>query len=119
MRSNDSNNRCEWGYILDDDSKEFGLTLDEYQILVEDYEQAIEEGNRKYGYGGAGYIDSDGNYHLPEYNDNYVDHISNQSQKQIQIQRKKRRAKSKESVEEVAIARGIIKILRPEVEVKI
>jgi hypothetical protein len=30
----------------------FGLTFDEYQILVEDIDQAVEEGNRKYGYGG-------------------------------------------------------------------
>jgi hypothetical protein len=42
--------------ILPYDSKEFGLTYDEYQILVEDYERAIEEGNREYGYGGCDYL---------------------------------------------------------------
>jgi hypothetical protein len=36
--------------ILPPDSKEFGLTQDEYEILLEDIEQAIEEGNGKYGY---------------------------------------------------------------------
>lgn len=34
-----------------DDNNFFGLTDDEYQILLEDIDQAIEEGNRKYGYG--------------------------------------------------------------------
>jgi hypothetical protein len=38
------------------DSKEFGLTYEEYEILIEDYERAIEEGNRKYGYGGRDYL---------------------------------------------------------------
>jgi hypothetical protein len=34
------------------DNEPFGLTDDEYQILLEDIDQAAEEGNRKYGYGG-------------------------------------------------------------------
>ena len=29
----------------------FGLSDDEYQILLEDIDQAVAEGNRKYGYG--------------------------------------------------------------------
>ena len=35
----------------DEDYGFFGLTFDEYQILLEDIGQAVEEGNRKYGYG--------------------------------------------------------------------
>lgn len=42
--------------ILPYDSKEFGLTYEEYELIIEDYEQAIEEGNRKYGCGGRGYL---------------------------------------------------------------
>ena len=33
---------------------EFGLTNDEYDILIEDIDQAIAEANEKYGYGGSG-----------------------------------------------------------------
>ena len=41
---------------MSDDNNFFGLTDDEYQILLEDIDQAVEEGNRKYGYGyGYGY----------------------------------------------------------------
>ena len=42
--------------ILPYDSKKFGLTYEEYEILMEDYEQAIEEGNRKYGCSGRSYL---------------------------------------------------------------
>jgi hypothetical protein len=60
--------------ILPYDSKEFGLTYDEYMILVEDYERAIEEGNRKYGYGRAGYLDENGDYYLPSPTEQFIDH---------------------------------------------
>jgi hypothetical protein len=39
--------------MSDEDYGLFGLTFDEYQILLEDIEQAVAEGNRKYGYGGV------------------------------------------------------------------
>jgi hypothetical protein len=39
-----------------DDINFFGLTEDEYQILLEDINQAVEEGNRKYGFGEPEYI---------------------------------------------------------------
>jgi hypothetical protein len=60
--------------LLPYDSKEFGLTYDEYQDLLDNIEQAIEEGNRKYGYGGAGYLAEDGNYYLPSPTNTFVDH---------------------------------------------
>jgi|SRR5215208_6971573 len=63
--------------ILPYDSEEFGLTQDEYEILLDDIEQAIDEGNRKYGYGGNGYLGEDGNYYLPTPDDKekgFVDH---------------------------------------------
>ena len=102
--SSDDNSRCEWGYLLDDDSKEFGLTLDEYHILLDDITQAVEEGNRKYGYGGTRYLAEDGNYYLSEPQEQeqtpkYVDHTT------IHYLRK-----ANPSVEEVAIARGLVKV---------
>ena len=71
------------------DDNFFGLTDDEYEILLEDIEQAVEEGNRKYGYG-YGYC-------------GYVESKSNARPKP-----KRRRGLS---VEQVAIARGIIKVI--------
>jgi hypothetical protein len=93
--------------LLPYDSKEFGLTYDEYQILVEDYEQAIGEANKKYGFGGAGYLAEDGNYYLPNEDDTskYVDHT--------QTRRQNRNRPKRLSTEEVAIAKGIIKISDP------
>jgi len=88
--------------ILPDNSKEFGLTWDEYQILLEDIEQAIAWGNRRYGYGEAGYLGEDGNYYLGSPTKQFVDHIR---------KRRKYKSKSKKiSPEEVAIAKGIIKV---------
>ena len=36
------------------DNESFGLTDEEYRFLLDDIDQAIEEGNKKYGYGGYG-----------------------------------------------------------------
>ena len=33
-------------------NESFGLTDEEYQFLLDDIDQAVEEGNKKYGYGG-------------------------------------------------------------------
>jgi hypothetical protein len=88
--------------ILPYDSEEFGLTQDEYEILLDDIEQAIDEANRKYGFGGAGYLAPDGNYYLPQPGDAppYVDHTRNS-----------RKSKSKRpSPEEVAIEKGLVKV---------
>ena len=42
------------------ENESFGLSEDdEYEILLEDIEQAIEEGNRRYGYGYGGYVESE------------------------------------------------------------
>jgi hypothetical protein len=48
--------------LIAEDSKECGITEAEYQFLLGDIEQAIEDGNRMYGYGQPGYIDNNGNY---------------------------------------------------------
>jgi hypothetical protein len=49
--------------LISEDSKECGITKEEYQFFLEDIAQAIEDGNRMYGYGEPGYIDKQGNYH--------------------------------------------------------
>jgi hypothetical protein len=41
----------------------YGLTVEEYKFLLDDIEEAIAEGNRKYGFGEPGYIDADGNFY--------------------------------------------------------
>lgn len=50
-------------YFISEDSKECGLTRLEYEFLLDDIEEAIREGNRKYGFGEPGYIDADGNFY--------------------------------------------------------
>jgi hypothetical protein len=85
----------EQSYFVEEDSKEFGLTKSDYEFLLSDIEQAIEDANRKYGYGEPGYIDDVGDFYPFPDND-------------------KPRKTRKQSTEEVAIARGIIKIHRPE-----
>ena len=49
--------------LISEDSKECGITEAEYQFLLDDISQGIEDGNRMYGYGEPGWIDKDGNYH--------------------------------------------------------
>jgi hypothetical protein len=49
--------------LISEDSKECGITEEEYQFLLDDIAHAIEDGNRMYGYGEPGYIDKQGNYH--------------------------------------------------------
>jgi hypothetical protein len=39
------------------------FTDEDYQFLLDDIEEAIAEGNKKYGYGEPGYIDRNGNYY--------------------------------------------------------
>ena len=86
----------EQSYFIDEASKECGLTKEEYEFLLSDIEQAIEDGNRKYGFGESGTIDRDGNFYP------FLDAD------------KPRKFKDKKiSPEDLAITRGIIKIHRP------
>jgi hypothetical protein len=80
-------------YFIEEDSKECGLTRAEYEFLLDDIEFQIAEANRKYGCGEPGYIDKHGDYHP--------------------FPGGKRVRSRKLSPEDVAIARGIIKITRP------
>jgi hypothetical protein len=78
------------GGLLPNGSKQIGLTRDEYEFLLWDIEQAIEEGNRKYGYGGAGYLAADGNYYLPQSTNQFIDHT-------LEARQNERRRKRKEA----------------------
>ena len=53
----------EQSYFIAEDSKECGLTKEEYEFLLSDIEQGIRDGNRKYGFGESGTIDRDGNFY--------------------------------------------------------
>jgi hypothetical protein len=57
--------------LISDDSKECGITEAEYQFLLDDIAQGIEDGNRMYGYGEPGYIDKQGNYHAFDEHDRH------------------------------------------------
>jgi hypothetical protein len=70
------------------DNESFGLTDEVYQFLLDDIDRAIAEGNRKYGYG------EDASLHpLP----------SNSPRSRPRVRSKR------PSIEEVSIARGLIK----------
>jgi hypothetical protein len=82
-------------YFVDENSREFGLTKGDYEFLLGDIEQAIEDGHRKYGCGEAGYVGEDGNFYPFPDND-------------------KPRRIGKPSPTEVGIERGLIKVYHPE-----
>jgi hypothetical protein len=70
-----------------------------YWMIDGNGQEAVAEGNRKYGYGGSGYVDEDENhYPLPH---------SNQP-RSVRYRRKLRPRKP--SIEQLAIARGIIRV---------
>jgi|GEM_PF-3335657 hypothetical protein len=83
----------------------YGIDFDTYQFLLGDIAQGIEDGNRMYGFGEPGYIGTDGNFH--PLTDNFIPALK---QKQRPIPKSKRKKRIRSSVEQIAIARGIIKI---------
>jgi hypothetical protein len=89
-------------------NKSFGLTDEEHQFLLDDINQAIEDANKKYGYDDSEYIGEDGNYY--PFSDN--DKPKNIGHKTLIPKSKtKRRRKRRPSIEQVAIARGIIRVI--------
>jgi hypothetical protein len=82
-----------------------GLTDEEYQFLLDDIEEAIAEGNRKYGYGEPGYIDADGNFYPFPDNDEPRRTLSLKPKSK---HKRERRRRIGPSIEQVAVARGII-----------
>jgi hypothetical protein len=85
-------------------NESFGLTDEEYEFLQDDINQAIAEGNEKYGYGGCGNISEDGNhYPFPD----------NDKPKKLSCIPKPKVKPKRPSVEEVAIARGLLHVIKP------
>lgn len=93
--------------MTNDKDKEEWFTDEDYQFLLGDIEEAIAEGNRKYGYGEPGYIDADGNFYPFPDNDK-PRNFAGLKPRPRPIPKPKR--KRRPSVEQVAIARGIIKV---------
>jgi hypothetical protein len=83
--------------LVNEDSNEFGLTARDYEFLLYDIELAIADFDSEHGFDGTGYHDGDGNYIYP---------LS-----KVNILNQKRSKKI--SAQEVAIAKGIIKIHPP------
>jgi hypothetical protein len=85
-----------------------GLDFDTYQFLLGDIAQGIEDGNRMYGFGEPGYIGADGNFH--PLTDNFIPELEPKPKLKLKSKRRYRK-RTDPSIEEVAIARGIIKIV--------
>jgi hypothetical protein len=83
--------------LIDEDSNEFGLTRRDYEFLQWDIQNAIAQFDEEHGYDGMGYHDRYGNYVYS------IDKVKSLNEKR----------RKKFSAQDVAIARGIIKIYRP------
>jgi hypothetical protein len=83
--------------LVEEDSKEFGLTKRNYEFLQYDIQLAIEDFDREHGFDGTGYHDRYGNY---VYSIDKVKTLNEKRRKKI-------------SAQGVAIAKGLIKIRRP------
>jgi hypothetical protein len=89
-----------------------GLTDEEYQFLLDDIEEAIAEGNRKYGYGEPGYIDTDGNFYpFPDNDKDKPRQTLTLVVKSKSKHKRERRRRIGPSIEQVAVARGIIRAI--------
>jgi hypothetical protein len=94
----------------------YGIDFDTYQFLLDDIAQGIEDGNRMYGFGEPGYIGADGNfcpYPLPD-NDNDKPRQTQTLSLIVKPKSKRKRERRRigPSIEQVAVARGIIRAIR-------
>ncbi len=95
------------GYIEDgpglvpEGSSEFGLTAEDALFIEYDIRRAIEDFDSEHGFEGVGYPDEHGNFIHP------ID-----KGKELDEKRRKARLRSKSSAQDVAIAKGLIKIRR-------
>jgi hypothetical protein len=95
------------GYIEDgpglvpQGSCEFGLTAEDAIFMEYDIRKAIEDFDSEHGFEGVGYHDEHGNFIHP------ID-----KGKELDEKRRKTRLRSKSSAQDVAIAKGLIKIRR-------
>lgn len=104
----------EQSYFIAEDSKECGITKEEYEFLLSDIEQGIRDGNRKYGFGEPGYIDADGNFYPFSDNDkprDFARAIPKVDPMPPRQRRRRRRIEIEEPgplLEEVMLARGML-----------
>jgi hypothetical protein len=82
----------------------YGIDFDTYQFLLGDIARGIEDGNRMFGYGEPGYVGADGNYY--PLTDNFIPELASKPEP-----KRKRKKRTDPSIEQVAIARGIIRII--------
>jgi hypothetical protein len=72
-----------------------GIDFETYQFLLSDLAQGLEDANRMYGFGEAGYIGTDGNYH--PLTDNFIPELESKPKRRPtpKPKRFRYRAKSK------------------------
>jgi hypothetical protein len=87
---------------VNEDSNQFGLTKRDYEFLQWDIENAIAQFDVEHGYDGIGYHERDGSYIYS------IDKVKELDQK--------RKSKKKISAQDVAIAKGLIKIKKVEAD---
>jgi hypothetical protein len=87
----------------------YGIDFDTYQFLLGDITQGIEDGNRMYGFGEPGYIGADANYY--PFSDSDPEIIATIKSRPEPKRKRRHRKRAGPSIEEVAIARGIIRIV--------
>jgi hypothetical protein len=88
--------------LVDEDSNEFGLTRGDYEFLQWDIQNAIAQFDEEHGFDGIGYHERDGSYVYPL---DKVKTLDEKHKKRIRI-----------SAQDVAIAKGIIKIKKVEAD---
>jgi hypothetical protein len=88
--------------LIDEDSNEFGLTRRDYEFLQWDIQNTIAQFDEEHGYDGIGYHEKDGSYVYP------LD--------KVKALDEKRRKRIRISAQDVAIAKGIIKIRKVEAD---
>jgi hypothetical protein len=88
--------------LVEEDSNEFGLTRRDYELLLWDIENEIARFDEEHGFDGIGYHEKDGSYVY--------------SLDKVKAVDEKRRKRFRISAQDVAIAKGLIKIKKVEAD---
>jgi hypothetical protein len=91
--------------LVEEDSNEFGLTAIDYEFLQWDIQNTIAQFDEEHGYDGIGYHEKDGSYVCP------LDKVKT-------LNKRRNNSKRKMSAQDVAIAKGLIKIKKVEADNK-
>jgi hypothetical protein len=90
--------------LVEEDSNEFGLTRRDYEFLQWDIQNAIAQFEEEHGFDGIGYHEKDGSY---VYSLDKVKELN---------ERRSEKIKSKIPAQDIAVAKGLIKIKKVEAE---